>query len=221
MPSDHIGFNGDFFIKERIQELIDIFEIQAGIETGTYLGETTAELAQILPTVHSIEISPTSHLQAKRNLDELNLSDKVSLHLGNSPEVLGQILGSIDGPILFYLDAHWQKYWPLQDELKAIAKLRKGKDVIVIHDFFVPGSGLGYDSYLRVNFPALKILEKVIRHTFGPHLSETLFKDRLDWNYISSFVEKIYGANRFELTTNFREKATGSMRGVAYITPKL
>ncbi|MDP8230817.1 MAG: hypothetical protein P9L93_06930 [Candidatus Gorgyraea atricola] len=37
---------------------------------------------------------------------------------------------------IFFLDAHWGKYWPLRDELKQALKLEKS--VIIIDDFFVP-----------------------------------------------------------------------------------
>jgi hypothetical protein len=43
---------------------------------------------------------------------------------------------------LFFLDAHWQSYWPLKDEIRAISP---GKGIIVIHDAQVPSSDLGYD----------------------------------------------------------------------------
>ena len=54
---------------------------------------------------------------------------------------------------LFFLDAHWGKYWPLRDEIKVIRKLEKY--VIVIDDFFVPGKSnpafphgaFGFDLY--------------------------------------------------------------------------
>jgi hypothetical protein len=38
---------------------------------------------------------------------------------------------------LFYLDAHWYDYWPLQDEVKTISKL--SQFVILADDFKVPG----------------------------------------------------------------------------------
>lgn len=39
--------------------------------------------------------------------------------------------------VLFFLDAHWGKYWPLRDEIQQVLRLKKF--IIVIDDFFVPG----------------------------------------------------------------------------------
>jgi|GEM_PF-2549671 len=46
----------------------------------------------------------------------------------------------------FYLDAHWNDYWPLRDEITQIRRLKRF--VISIDDFMVPGRPeFGYDSY--------------------------------------------------------------------------
>jgi hypothetical protein len=45
------------------------------------------------------------------------------------------------------LDAHWQDYWPLLNELKEIAKTHNNTCCIVIDDFQVPNRPFKYDSY--------------------------------------------------------------------------
>src|ERR1044072_3114133 len=47
------------------------------------------------------------------------------------------------GKTLFFLDAHWQSYWPLRDEIRAMSP---GQGIIVIHDAVVPNSDLGHDA---------------------------------------------------------------------------
>jgi hypothetical protein len=72
--------------------------------------------------------------------------------LGNSPTVLKQLLTSwpSDKKILFYLDAHWYDYWPLNDEMMEIAKIASVRNncIIIIDDFKVPGrADVPFDSY--------------------------------------------------------------------------
>ncbi|MBF0623763.1 MAG: hypothetical protein HQL82_03045 [Magnetococcales bacterium] len=76
--------------------------------------------------------------------------------LNSSPTQLEKMIaeGQLDGcERLFYLDAHWEDYWPLRDELAQVIELKRF--VAVIDDCFVPGksdprdarSGFGYDVY--------------------------------------------------------------------------
>lgn len=58
----------------------------------------------------------------------------------SSPEFLKRFVGEDickKSNSIFFLDAHWGKYWPLRDELEKLLTL--DKTVIVIDDFFVPG----------------------------------------------------------------------------------
>lgn len=48
--------------------------------------------------------------------------------------------------ILYFLDAHWNDYWPLRDEIKQI--LRLPRFAIVVDDFAVPGHpDFGFETY--------------------------------------------------------------------------
>lgn len=50
------------------------------------------------------------------------------------------------GRVLFFLDAHWNDYWPLRDEIIQILKLLRF--AIVVDDFAVPGHPeFGFDTY--------------------------------------------------------------------------
>jgi hypothetical protein len=50
--------------------------------------------------------------------------------------------------LFFYLDAHWNNYWPLKDELTQKAKTHKDNCVIMIDDIKVPlRPEIRYDFY--------------------------------------------------------------------------
>ena len=69
--------------------------------------------------------------------------------MGSSVVELEKLLPSLIGKrIFFYLDAHWEKYWPLRDELEEISRTHKDNCVIFIDDVLVPGyAEVNYDLY--------------------------------------------------------------------------
>lgn len=138
------AFNGDIHILKEFKRLIQEFEIDLIIETGTYKGQTTEVLSEICKEVVTIEINGGYQAEAiRRN----KMRKNIIFLSGSSPQVLNTILPKYkDRKILMFLDAHWNKYNPLPDELKMIAK-HEIKPVIAIHDFKVPGKDFGYDSY--------------------------------------------------------------------------
>jgi hypothetical protein len=74
------------------------------IETGTYLGETTAFLAQHARRVISIEIEPTLHARA---VDRFKDADNVEILLGDGMEIVPRLVGELEGPALLWLDGHF------------------------------------------------------------------------------------------------------------------
>jgi len=126
--------------------LKDAYAIDAVVETGTCQGCSTVFFAQCFDQVHTIEISRDSCSKASHKLQKYS---NVQCHLGSSEKVLKEILPSLEGKrILFYLDAHWDSYWPLLDELNEISKTHKDNCVIVIDDVQVPGRlDIDWDGY--------------------------------------------------------------------------
>ncbi len=122
------------------------FHIDVAVETGTSQGSTTTLFSLLFDEVHTIEIVESVYYQTQKRLSGI---DNVHCHLGSSEAVLKELLPSLkDKRILFYLDAHWQSYWPLLDELEEISKTHKDNCIIVIDDFKVPGRPeIAYDSY--------------------------------------------------------------------------
>jgi len=68
---------------------------------------------------------------------------------GSSPDKLTWLFNTftIPRPICFLLDAHGPGYWPLLDEIKAIETAGLSDSVIIIHDFYIPGTGWGFDTW--------------------------------------------------------------------------
>lgn len=122
------------------------YHIEAAVETGTWKGDTTSLFALLFNQVHTIEILDSHYELSVKNLAQF---PNVHCHFGSSPETLSKILPSLSSiPTLFYLDAHWNPYWPLLDELEEISKTHKDNCVIVINDIKVPNRPqTPYDTY--------------------------------------------------------------------------
>ena len=144
-----VPFNGDSHLAAEFRRLVKQHRIKSIIETGTYKGATTRELSKMVESVYTIESNEKFLRIAAKNLKDCA---NVKLFHGSSPHILRKILPGIKTPALFFLDAHWERNWPILDELKEIARAGGfSKSVIIIHDFYVPGTDLKYDTYLTTN----------------------------------------------------------------------
>jgi hypothetical protein len=111
------------------------------VETGTYLGETTAMLAAAGGTVHTIEPAVELH---RRAVERFRHNPRVTVHAGTSEDVLPRLLPSLRGPVTFWLDGHWSggetfrgnTDCPLVHELAAIDRHLRNQDrtVLLIDD---------------------------------------------------------------------------------------
>lgn len=115
--------------------------ITVAIETGIFEGCTTIALSHCFDHVFGIEISSEFITKTRNNfLQSGNSLTNVSLEEGSSPTVLEKILPQLqEKTIFFYLDSHWNDYWPILDELKIIARTHKNQCVLMIDDFLIPG----------------------------------------------------------------------------------
>jgi len=118
------------------------------VETGTFLGMTTDFLARRAKArgaqVHSCEINDRHHAIATRTVGHL---PNVDLQRANSVDFLAALAPRISRSQNFvYLDAHWNDYLPLRDELSIIRGW--GNTVVLIDDFKVPfDPHFGWDKY--------------------------------------------------------------------------
>ena len=186
MPFQMESFNGDHFVREEFLKLKSEFDILNVVETGTCLGSTTIFFSQNFENVHSIEI----------NNEYLNIAKErnpsANYYLGSSDQLLPQIIEKLNGKTIFFLDAHWENHCPLLNELNCIATMQN-KPIIVIHDFNVPNTSLGFDSYNGQVF---------------------------NYEWIKLKLDAIYGIDNYKFYYNSDEKSTEVKRGVIYITPK-
>jgi hypothetical protein len=73
------------------------------VETGTYQGRTTVQMAQIFERCFTVEVDPGLHAQATERFAGVA---NISSYLGDSPAILPEILAQIHQPAIFWLDAH-------------------------------------------------------------------------------------------------------------------
>jgi len=141
------AFNTDTIVSDTVVQLIKDLKIDCIVETGTYSGKTTAFLAETFPElrIYTIEVKFETFLIAERNLKSFS---NVKQFCGSSEKIFKDLLPTLSGKrVLFYLDAHWEEYWPLLDELKEISGSLQNSCCIVIDDFKVPNRPFKHDAY--------------------------------------------------------------------------
>lgn len=189
------AFEGDSYVLNEVEELIKKYDIKTFIETGTNTAKTTIVASDIFQTVHTIELNEEFFTNCRKKL----LSRKnVFIHNGSSEKVLDHILPDIDDRIMFFLDAHWNNYCPILDELEVIHKNNKKDSIIVIHDFLSPNTDLGF-----MKVPSNGVVDG------GPPLS---------YEYIEHKLDKIYDG---KYDYYFNKVSDGSPpTGVIFIVPR-
>lgn len=123
-----------------------LYGLELAVETGTYKGNTTTLLSQIFDSVHTFEINASYYTKAQAHFASYH---NIHSHLGSSAENLREFLPTVKNRrTLFYLDAHWQNYWPLLNELEVISKTHRDNCIIVVDDIKVPNRpDIPYDVY--------------------------------------------------------------------------
>lgn len=152
----------DAVAENRFAELQKQFGFKTVIETGTDYGHGALHASKYCDNVITMDISQESvdrsiknwldegfeivHQEGSNTILHRGNSQIVSF-LGNSPDVMRQVLPATIGPHCFYLDAHGGGC-PLLEELRVIADFGLSNSVIIIHDFKVPDRpSYGYNEY--------------------------------------------------------------------------
>lgn len=107
------------------------------VETGTYVGSTTALLAEKFLIVHTIEPSNKCINIARENLRRYK---NVIFYHGTSEQCLEKICSSLSGDVSFWLDGHFSagitfqgsKNTPIIFELETISKYIKSYNHVLI-----------------------------------------------------------------------------------------
>ena len=189
MPHQYEPFNGDGFVCREFLKFKEHYAVKKVIETGSALGGTTKWLCENFDEVHTIEICKQ---YSDVMLERCKGFNNLTLHSGDSSEKIKEAIQENNIPYtLFFLDAHWGDFCPLQQELKVIAELCE-KPIIVIHDFLVPNSKtLGFDSYKGQDFT---------------------------YQWLRGLFHEIYKTG-FNYRYNNDKESEGAKRGLIYITP--
>lgn len=108
------------------------------VETGTYFGRTSRILKKYVQNVYTIEIKKELHEYVKHKLR----NSKINFLLGNSEDLIQELVNSIQGRTLFYLDSHASggvtgrglKVTSLGRELEIIDKFKFLAESIILID---------------------------------------------------------------------------------------
>lgn len=132
------------------------------IETGSFLGATTNFFSKTGLPVITIETNPEYHAYTQLRF---LFQKKVTVLSGDSRKVLAALAIEkrlTEEPCFFYLDAHWGAELPLLEEIRTIFR-NFSSPVVMIDDFYVPGTRYGYDDYGKGRVLDLEHLRPVIR----------------------------------------------------------
>jgi len=152
----NIPFNGDNVRTNIVKKILHAFLPKKIIETGTWVGNTTYFFSKFNFEVYSIEANKSFYA-----LSILRFLKRENVHIinGSSNNVIKDFKNFKDN-IFVYLDAHWEDFVPLDDELN---HLKNFDEIIVLIDDFkveqIPE--WKYDKYSDIelsldHFPILK-----------------------------------------------------------------
>ena len=130
---------GHSLTAEFLGEMARIFRADAFVETGTFMGGTTLEASQIFSSVHTIELSKELYLKARPRFAG---RDHIRTYQGDSGKLLPDILKTVEGKVVFWLDGHYSEgvtaksetNSPILEELRAIKNANVSDAIILIDD---------------------------------------------------------------------------------------
>jgi cephalosporin hydroxylase len=182
------AFNQDTLLQETFTLLMEEHKPDLILETGTHRADTTEYFLSFGVPVISTEINENFYNISKNKLAH---DPNAILLLGDSAQILEDNFHLIsDKKIIAFLDSHFLNDQVLERELALFEKLSI-KPIIIIHDFYVPGKDLGYD-------------------TWDGH--------RYDYVFYKPYLDKLYGGEN-TYTYSYNSEAVGCRRGVIITVP--
>lgn len=112
------------------------------VETGTYKGDTVMLAAQHYEKVYTTEICTKLYEESKKRAEDAGVTN-IDFLLGDSIELLENIVPQVTDGAVFFIDAHISGHdssWngkqrvPLMEELQVILKNKIGPSVFIIDD---------------------------------------------------------------------------------------
>lgn len=143
-----------------IEEYGKKYKYDTLVETGTYLGKMINAQKENFKKIMSIEIDKKFHEDA---IEKFKFDKHISFYLGDSGKLMKQIVDALQGPAVFWLDAHYNskstaqldKECPIYEEMDAIFGQTKFDHVLMIDDarLFVG----------KKDYPTIQELEKYLK----------------------------------------------------------
>jgi hypothetical protein len=126
--------------KDLVAHLKQVLPLPIFVETGTFEGESTAQVLPLFEQIYTVELAEEYYLKAIQRFEG---KAAVQVYNESSEQFLRRLQPSLrDRSVLYWLDAHWciagetageESQCPLVDELAAIASLNP-ESVILIDD---------------------------------------------------------------------------------------
>jgi hypothetical protein len=129
---------GDEFRLRALHEIVSKCGIRAFVETGAWKGDTVIWAYEAFPGLDAYMTCEAYAPHFDVAWERTRLLDRVCCSPVSSPRFLMDLPADLVQPTLFYLDAHWQDYWPLRAELQVVTS-RWPRSIIIVDDAFVPG----------------------------------------------------------------------------------
>ena len=125
--------------RETLRAYARRFGLTVFVETGTFLGDTTAALKDDFRRVVSIELSEPLYERARRRFAR---SKNVELLQGDSGKILPRVVSELEEPALFWLDGHYsagitakgEQETPVFEELEAILASPVSGHAVLVDD---------------------------------------------------------------------------------------
>jgi len=136
-------YSGCKYSKRVVEAMMNAATVKNFIETGTFLGHTSRDVAASFPNV-SVQTVEVVYSTFKNNEESFKSFPNIKAVHGSSCDFLKEVVLE-EGPTVYYLDAHWGDSHPLREELTIIRDRSMGNEIIVIDDFQVPNRSFGYD----------------------------------------------------------------------------
>ncbi|MDT8446127.1 MAG: hypothetical protein RRB13_04445 [bacterium] len=163
--------------RQNLKEVAQAQGTKIFVETGTFMGDTLAALAEDFDQLYSVELAPALYERACKRFAGV---DKITLFFGDSGQVLGELLPKLKEPALFWLDGHYSagetakgdKETPILEELGHIFATEP-KHVIVIDD-----ARCFADEAPEPDYPTLSRLRAFVAQR-APHLEMEVRDDAI------------------------------------------
>lgn len=133
------------------------------VESGTLYGDTLAAVREEFGALHSIELQDSLY---KAAVARFKADNKISIHQGDSGDILNGVIATISNPVVFWLDGHYSglgtakgsQDCPIWRELNAIISRADQRDVVLVDDARLYGQ--------RQSYPTLTAIKEELQTAF-------------------------------------------------------